>query len=240
MPIIDGVLHIITKSIDSEHLGHAVDQMKKSKRVSQNAQTGFDKMLINRCALSSILHGFCALESIISHLGYEMFFHPKSERYIAPENREPLLKKYIRSWDKAACLDKLSVILFYVANLELTPNLDTRLRELNTLRNWIAHGFSYTTTFLLEPKGDSEPNTYTVVDMENSIDWKSKFPNTKFKPLDKVDYEDAQIALAIVLEVFKLISECIRQPFSLVTCEYDPNYQVLWEDKFDISKILQL
>src|SRR5262249_43661113 len=127
---------------------------------------------------TSILHGFCALESIINDLGYEMFFHPESARYVHPEKRDVLLKRFVQSWDKNVSLDKLDLILSYSLNRSLPSQIKSKLRELNILRNWIAHGFTYTTTFLLEPNTDRDNGGCNIVDRQDSVDWKSKFPNT--------------------------------------------------------------
>src|SRR5262245_3605336 len=117
--VINGELQTITRSLTDMHLGHAVDQMRKSKAISQTARTGFEKMLVERLALSSILHGFCALESAINYFGHEMFFHPESDRYVLPEKRDVLLKRFVQSWDKAVSLEKLHFILSYSSNRSL-------------------------------------------------------------------------------------------------------------------------
>ncbi len=72
------------------------------------------------------------------------------------------------------------------------------MRELNSLRNWLVHGFSYKKIFLLQ--STSEDDTYDVVDIEESVNWAEKFPNTKFKPLEDLNSEDADLALRIVFE----------------------------------------
>jgi hypothetical protein len=243
--VIDDELHTITNSLEMMHLGHSVDMMRKSKKVFETAKTGWDKELVNRCVVSSILHGFCALESVINLFGNEMFFHQDSKRYIPPEKRGFLLKKFIETWNKAPSIEKLRVILAHSGNSELSAlpaKLDNELRELNNLRNWIAHGFIYTTTFLLEPTegGNTEQDqSYTIHDMEDSVNWQRKFPNTKFKSLKELNYEDAQIALTIVLKTLKIISENFSLPFHLITCEYPPNYKLLWKKTFNRLCLIQ-
>jgi hypothetical protein len=238
--VVDGELHTLTHSLEMEHLGLSVDLMRKSRVASKSKLTGWQTMLVNRYALSSILHAFCALESTINFLGYEMFFQADSKIFIGCDERTPLLQKYIKSWDNKPASDKLTIVLNQYGCDEIPAKLENELRELSLLRNWITHGFSYTTTLLLEPKDSRYGETeYTVVDSEDSIDWEKKFPNTKFKPLRLLDYKDAKTALGIVLKVFKIISECFDKPFSLVTCEVSPEFKILFKDSFDISAILE-
>ena len=187
--IINDELHTLTLSLESMHLGHAIDLMRRSKLIAESVHTGWDKSLVHRCALSGILHSFCALENFVNQFGYEMFFHPESARYVPPDRRDFLLKRFVKTWHRAAILDKLEFILHYGDQMEIPDKLGNRLRELKTMRNGIAHGFIYARAFLLEPIGNSEEGTFYVHDTEDSVDWRQKFPNTKFKPLDLIDYE---------------------------------------------------
>lgn len=235
-----GDLQRLPVSLDALHLGHAVDLMRKSKLVSSGATTGWEKELVQRCAVSSILHSYCALEGTINYFGYEMFFYKDSKRYVPVEKRDYSLTKFIKNWKKANALDKLELI-FSLSKITLSEELQNKLRELNNLRNWIAHGFVYSTTLLLDPydSPDNDENTqsYLIVDTEDDVDWKRKFSNSKFKPLAKIDFDDAQIALTIILEVLKIFSEKFMHPINLVTCEYPPKYQLLWKESFDIQEI---
>ncbi|MDP1716233.1 MAG: hypothetical protein Q8L41_15960 [Anaerolineales bacterium] len=237
-----GDLQTLTVSLESLHLGHAVDLMRKSKAVSKTAKTGWEKELVQRCAISSILHGFCALESTINYFGYEMFFYKDSQRYIPTETRDYLLTKFLANWDKGKALEKLEFIFSY-SKASLPEKLLNELRELNNLRNLIAHGFVYRTTLLLDPQDspDNDENTqsYSVIDTEDNVDWKKKFPNTKFKPLAKMDFDDSQVALTIVLKVLKIFSETFSHPINLVTCEYPASYTLLWKESFDIQEIVK-
>jgi hypothetical protein len=117
----------------------------------------------------------------------------------------------------------------------MPAKLENQLRELNTLRNWIVHGFSYKTTYLIEPETEG---VYNVVDMEDSVDWQKKFPNTKFKPLDRLGVEDARLALTIVLEILRIMSDSMHQPISICTYVPKANYKILFEDEFNIQEIV--
>lgn len=236
---INDELRTVTMSLESIHLGHAIDLMRKSRLVAESARTGWERTLVHTCALSGILHGFCALENSANLFGYEMFFDPGSPRYLPADKRDPLLRMAVTSWRRASLLDKVETILHSAGQMHVSDTLANRLRELAVLRNCIAHGFIYTRTFLLEPVGGSGDTSFHVHDMEDSVDWRRKFPNTKFKCLDLIDYEDTKVALTIVLETLKLLSECMQQPIALVTCEYPPEYKILWQESFNIEEALK-
>ena len=105
-----GDLHTTTNSLEEMHLGHAVDLMRKSKAISETAKTFWEKQTINRCAISSILHSFCTLESTINLFSYEMFDNKDSQRYVSIDNRDYLLTKFLKSRDRSEALDKLDFI----------------------------------------------------------------------------------------------------------------------------------
>lgn len=237
--VINGELHTLTISLVDTHLSHALDLFRRSNKLLRDSKTVYNITLAQRCALSSIIHGFCALESMANYIGFEMFFNSDSKRYITPDKRDLLLERFVKSWDKTNAIEKIEFIVHYSGSKALPASLISRLRELNTLRNWLVHGFPYTTTLLLDPINEADKSAYNVVDREDSVDWKSKFPNTKFKPLGELDFNDAQTALIIVLEILKVISECTQQPIGLFTCEYERGYKILWGDTFDIHKLLQ-
>ncbi|WP_139150295.1 hypothetical protein [Cellulophaga baltica] len=94
--------------------------------------------------------------------------------------------------------------------------MKNKLKELNNLRNWLCHGFSYKTTLLLEPK-EGEENTYNEIDSEDNIDWLKKFPNTKFSPIKELNSKDGEKALIIVLEILIILAEALNQPFHIVS-----------------------
>jgi hypothetical protein len=233
----DGLL-TIPLSLTTEHLGHAIESMRKSKVAADSAPTGWNLQLVHRCAISAILHGFCALESTVNLFGHEIFFRPESNQYIPTDSTDFLLRRFLTDWNRASVLEKISVVLKYAYDTHMPENLACRLRELSTLRNWLVHGFTYTRTLLLQPDGEEE-NTYVELDREDNVDWSQKFPNTKFKPLDQLDYEDARVGLAIVLEALRLLIESTQQVLLVMTCEYPGEYWHLTKDSFDIDGMLR-
>ena len=159
--------------------------MRLAKEYSNKSQSKRD--LAKRFVLSSIIHANSGLESVVNFLGFELFSNEDSSRFIQIEQRDFLLTKFVKTWDRAPCLDKISFVLSHSSKTMLPAKLQNQLRELNNLRNWLVHGFCYKTTLLLEPK---ENGTFNVVDTEDTLDWVKKFPNTKFKPLDQLGIED--------------------------------------------------
>ena len=148
--------------------------------------------------VSCILHSYCGLEAALNVTGYQLFLNAKSPRYIPPAKRDLALKRLIKSWEiNLAATDKLHYILS-VSGKTLQPKLGNELRELNILRNWIAHGFVFTSVILLEKQPDG---SLLGVDREDSIDWERKFPNTKFQPLMVLQLVMRPLLLELFLSV---------------------------------------
>ncbi|KAF2327604.1 hypothetical protein [Flavobacterium nitrogenifigens] len=179
-----------------------------------------------KSAISTILHSFCGLESAVNLIGFEIFFNKESQRYIEESKRDFALKRMVKSWNASiACLDKIDLILS-INSASLEGRLRNELTELNTIRNWISHGFPYKTTWLVEP--DKEDNTKgTVVDFEYSVNWKQKFPNTKFNALDALDITDAEKTLKIVFEILIKISKATNDVFHVVTYNDGGKYKLI-------------
>lgn len=186
--------HTVKHNLSSIHLNLAINSLYDS-REEKNAEI----------AISSIIHGYCGLEADLNSFGYEFFDDKDSELYIDSNNRDLPLNHFINKWNKnLGCLEKIKYI-FSKYSISLDPRLENELRELNNYRNWLIHGFSYKTTFLLQPIMEEE-NKYDVVDIEEDVDWKEKFPNTKFNSIMFINSSDAEKALKIVLKVFVLLS----------------------------------
>lgn len=226
-------MHTITASLDRTHLSHAIDLMRLAKTYCNKSQSKRD--LGKRFVLSSIIHAFSGLESVVNFLGFELFSNEDSSRFIPVKQRDFLLNKLVKTWDRTPCIDKVSFVLSHTSKTMLPAKLQNQLRELNNLRNWLVHGFTYKTTLLLEP---NEDGTFKVIDTEDTLDWVKKFPNTKFKPLDQLGVEDAVLALTIVFEVLKVIAGSTSQPFSLLTFVPKSKYEILIGQDFDIQRIL--
>lgn len=236
----DNKAYSLSDTIIGLHFGHAVEQMHKANQLLKKVKTGFEKEAITRASLSSILHSFCALESAVNMAGQQMFNNPISISYFPESKRTFTLTKFINSWNNSSIIDKVFVILECASREKISKKLESQLREFNLIRNWIAHGFSYVRTLSLEITED--PNVYNVTEVKGDIDWKSKFPNTKFKELKKLNARDAKIALEITLEILRLMSEISRQPFgfSFITNENKEKYYLLWKESFISPSFLEL
>lgn len=229
-------LQIHTRSLDMTHLSHAIDLVRMATP-NLEKRSGYPGEFAKRLSISSIIHSFAGLESVVNFFGYELFFNEDSPRFVPREQREFLLVKMIKSWDTAPFIEKLSFIVFYAAKKQLPPKLENQLRELNNLRNWLVHGFSYKSTWLIDPT-PNERGAHDVVDMEDSVDWAQKFPNTKFNPLHELNTFDARLALTIIFDGLKLLSDCMKQPFLIVTYMPEVKAHVFFEDKFNIQDLI--
>jgi hypothetical protein len=231
----------VTKSLDTHHLGHAVDLYRMA-----NNQTEENSEYRYHLAMSSIIHSYCGLESLINRIGYELFFNEESIKYVAPTKRDFLLKRLLKSWDNVATIDKLQFILFYSGKIEISGKLESQIRELNNYRNWIVHGFSYKETFLMDwhPISDEERNNGLVargmpIDQESNIDWETKFPVTKFTALDSINISDAKIALSIVFSICEIVCNATKTDVNLVTCFPKREYNSFPNEKFYFEELIQ-
>lgn len=220
-------LIVFSTSLTSDHLGLAVEafhRMDSSDNRSKNA-------------ITSILHGFSGLESAINLIGFDTFFNTDSVKYIPEEKRDLPLKKLLKSWNASLpCIEKIDFI-FSIHKEKLDDTLRNKLIELNNLRNWIAHGFPYKTTYLIEPHKDN-PKSGTVLDYEYSIDWSKKFPMNKFSPLDKLNKSDAEKALTIIFTLLIKLATITKQPFHFCTYIDKPNYRMIY-DEVKLEKLFE-
>ena len=231
-------LHTITQSISGAHLGQAIDSMRISYDRSKTSQTGWDKMSAHQYGLSSIMHAFCFLESLVNFLSYELLFDTKSNRYIPEDQRKFPLRKLVGSWKTVRCLDKIKFVLEEAYRHETAPNLLQKLEEINTLRNWIMHGFTYTTTMLLEQA--DEELSWHVHDTEDNVEWGKKFPANKFNPIVEIDYSDSQKVLSVILEVCKPFFSVEPHGLSVSTTYPDQNYKAFFGEDLDFTELLSL
>jgi hypothetical protein len=220
MTKIDDNLLTFPTSLTADHLSLALETYYDLQDPADYRRKG---------AISTILHSFCGLESAVNLIGFEIFFNKESQKYIEESKRDFALKRIVKSWNASiSCLDKIDLILS-INSASLEGRLRNELTELNTIRNWISHGFPYKTTWLIEP--DKEDNTKgTIVDFEYSVNWKQKFPNTKFNALDALDINDAEKTLKIVFEVLIKISKATNDIFYLITYNDGPKYKLINKD----------
>jgi hypothetical protein len=203
-----------TNNLALTQIGQAVDMFLASRDYANSTEPPYSWVLAHRYAVSSIIHAFIALESFVNELGYEIFSNPDSPKYISESSRNLALRRFAASWGKALPVVDKFEFLISEKSLTIEARLLNQLRELNNLRNYLVHGFSFKTMVLLQANDD---NTYTEVDREDSIDWKKSFPNTKFNAIDRLSYRDALVALEIVLACLQLQTLAYDTGFAVVS-----------------------
>lgn len=230
-------LHTLVNSLTYSHLGHAIDLMRRSYDLNKSSSDGWESMSAHQNAMSSIMHGFCFLESLLNFLGHELLFNKDSSQYILEENRDYLLKKLVSNWSNARALDKLDFLIERLHNDIVKSKYKNKLMEINNLRNILMHGLSYTTTLLLESTGD---NSWDVHDQEDSIDWGKKFSHNKFNSPKDLNYKDAQKVLSVILEVCKPFYS--KPPLALgISISYPKgNFKAFHGENIDFTDILKL
>jgi len=202
----DDILKEEIKSLHSLHIGLAIDEMRKASDMINEKDKSPDLLLVRRLSVSSILHAYCSLEALINYLGFFRFESPESDDFLPPNKRGYFLNRYLKSWERLNTIEKINGLHVSYCDDVLDQNLNNRLSELNTLRNWVVHGKIYSTVSLIEqidayPQGQG----YYIIDEEVSMKW--KFPYCKFKEPHYLDHLDAQVALRIVIEAFQLLSK---------------------------------
>jgi hypothetical protein len=235
---LDGELRIYTRgSLTNSHLGHAFDLLHSARSAGADKANAQASELSHRYAISSIIHAYASLESQINHVGYEMFFQERSKRYVPIDKRSFVLRRFVQSWNNTPCIDKLLYLVTEPGSTPFPEPLNQQLRELNTLRNWLVHGFSYTTTDLVLPLGT---HSWDVVDTEDNVSWLSKFPQTKFRSPDSLSSKEATLSLRIVLEALELLSNTLDLPifFCTITSGMRPN--IIYRDKSNLAAALAI
>lgn len=228
-------LYTIINSLAQSHLGQAIDSMRRSYDL-ELSKDGFSKMAAHQNAISSIMHGFCFLESLLNSLGYELLFNKESSEYILEENRDYPLKKLSYNWNTLRALDKLDFLMQHLYNKNVNEKYKNKLIEINNLRNMLMHGVSYTTTLLLEPNGE---NSWLIHDQEDSINWNKKFNQNKFNSLVNIDYTDSKKVLTVILEICKpFYMESMG--LSVTTIYPNGNYQAFIGENIDFTDLLEL
>lgn len=230
-------LHTVVNSLAYSHISHAIDSMRRSYDLAKSAKTGWDKMSAHQFAMSSIMHGFCFLESLVNDLGYKILFYKESDQYIPEEDRDFLLKKLTSSWNMTRCLDKLTFLLERLNLDEMSDIQRQRISEINNLRNILMHGSSYNTTLLLEPTGE---NSWKVHDQEDSVDWENKFPANKFNSPINLDYSDSRKCLEAILDVCKQFYTRHSIGLAVSTSYPKGSYNAFYGEEINFSEILKL
>jgi hypothetical protein len=88
---------------------------------------------------------------------------------------------------------------------------------------------------LVEPTEEGHCN---LVDIEDTVNWASKFPNTRFGPLDNLEAKDAELAISIVFQTLRCLSDCLGRPFTTLSCLPEFSQQVIFRDEIEIEQVV--
>ena len=97
-------------------------------------------------------------------------------------------------------------------------------------------GFKYLTE-ITDPRED---DIFVQIDREDTVDWRKKFPNTKFNPLDQLDHCDALTANRVMLTLLKTLAVELTMLIWISAFELDPGGILLIHDKFDVQQFLDV
>lgn len=231
------ILYTFTQSLTYSHIGQAVDSMRRSYDLSVSGSTGWEKMSAQQFAMSSIVHGFCFLESLVNERGYKLLFDKNSKEYIPYENRDFLLNKFVSNWNMIRSLDKITFLLEKFDLAPMNPVQRQKFAEINNLRNLLVHGATYDTTMLLEPIGDSYSKIH---DQEDSIDWSKKFAANKFNSPTSIDFSDAQKCLDTILNVCKQFYLKHSIGLGVSTSYPERRHKTFYGNEINFDELLQL
>jgi hypothetical protein len=97
----------------------------------------------------------------------------------------------------------------------------------------------FTTTLLLEETGRTDNGrSYVAHDVEHSVDWTAKFPNTKFRLSTEMQADDAATALRVAFEAIRLLSQLTFEHVWIVTYEGERGFKILFQSDDDVESLL--
>jgi len=187
--------------------------------------------------MSSVLHSFFVLEAAINELSFQCFFEHGGNIYFPESSRNYTLRKAITMWQNVSCIDKLQMTLECISPSDVLPEkVLAELREFNTFRNLLVHGFVFKRIVLLE-KTDPVANIYTEIDREDPINWSRQFPNLKFSPVDELSPKDARTALLITLRALTIIHMHTNQPLVINSLYHGSCHSSILEENLRCANV---
>ena len=196
------------RTLYAHHLGHAIDLLRQSCAAANEPPGSAASIQAQRHAISAVMHSVSSLEATLNYMAYRLFTLKDAPEYIPPERRGFFVQSMAKRWPDLKLIEKCNTILSVSDGSTLSNELQSRLSELNTYRNWIVHGKCYHSTLLVAP-GSASNIEYLVVDEEPGESWKDwgdKFLHCHFNEPLALDHTDAQTALRIVVETLLLLS----------------------------------
>lgn len=223
----------LTNNLSNSHLGYSIDLMRSSKESSQAKKPKFSWVFTRRQATSSILHAYMGFESIVNRIGYDLYVLKDSPRYIPEDKRNLPLRRFVKAWDKSVSIIEKFEHILEIKSVTADQRTRNEIGELNNLRNMLVHGVCYVTTILVDPE------TSIVEDREDTINWKKKFPHTKFNAIDELDYQDAVKVIEIVFKCLRIISATYKEPITMETYYKKAERFYIFDDFDNTKKIFE-
>lgn len=98
----------------------------------------------------------------------------------------------------------------------------------------------FTTTLLLEETRPTQSSwSYKVHDIEHSVGWAAKFPNTQFSLANAMQTKDAGIAFRVSCEAVKFLGELSSEHASIVSHETKKTHRIGFKSDVNIDDLLQ-
>lgn len=233
-------LYTFPVTLVSTHLSHALQMYRRCRGLSADEKTRRRRGQRQACAISSIIHAYAGFESFVNLIGHQAFSNADSQIYVPPTQRNLLVTRFVRAWDNNSTVEKFHFLASDIRHSPVPARLSTRLRELNLLRNWLSHGVVFTTTLLLEETRPTQTSwCYKVHDVEHSVEWAAKFPNTQFSLANDMQTKDAAIAFRVSCEAVKFLGELTLEHASIVCYDTEETHRIGFGLDVKIDDLLQ-
>lgn len=193
-------LLIYAATLSHLHLGEAVDCCLRAREVALNKMGGLRPKETRHC-LSSVMHGYSALEAVANRMHFEIFRNVDGHLYVAVDAKDIPMRAFVdrERWRDTALEAKLQFLLGRVGeDQRLTAGDESKVREFRKYRHLVAHGLVTKDTVLF---GASEYDGFIdrVVDEESDYDERFKFPVLNLPRPDKLRFNGARRILTVVL-----------------------------------------
>jgi hypothetical protein len=198
--------NLYSYSLAPYHLSQALRCIYSDYKLSTDYVTKDRTMPQPSLGISCIIHSFCAIESWANFYNHNFFNDLKFEYYIKKTETD-INTRIIRSvWRNLRIREKILFMTTLIGEVNLSKELLNKLDELNSIRNWLAHGNVNTIKFdWIEVDGG-----YWVSDDENIVqmnNWEDKFLLCKFNPPQDISINDGLKAFSIAVEVIRKFEE---------------------------------
>ncbi len=212
----EGILTTNTSPAD-DHLAYAIELCvaSLSSRPDANSPAPIGHRRIVR---SSIMHAVSALDAYLNKFQYETFIDESSPHYLPVSRRNTVLRRFLDGWRNATIPDRLAVLAELTGQGPIRDNLLARCREVGLRRNVIVHGVVYQTTVLMSPS-EAQPTTFDLIDIEESMNCRTRFPHLKLGSMLELQTTQAEAAIDVTFESLQSIASPYMRRLSLFFTE---------------------